>query len=205
MQGLARLLLVAWNVQRANVAILLGRRTAAMAAYGRILQCCPDHADARMVLGNWLAEADDKVAAIEQFRCVVEHDKSHADAWFNLGFLHEERGELAAAEACLRQALELNPQFDRAWYGLGLVRVRSGHLDEAVLAFQRNVKLQPFSPDGYCQLAMSLQRLGRTEAAHKVLHQLQGFEPNAARALARDLESAQPAVGAPPSPAARVA
>jgi tetratricopeptide (TPR) repeat protein len=149
MNRLSRLLTRWWINRRADTAILFKQVPAAISAYRDLLAIDPGNELARLMLGNLLAEAGDRRAAVVELQRLVEGSPEHADAWFNLGFLHEASDELDAAEHCFRRAIELRPTIDRAWYGLGLVLVRAGRLDEAVDAFKRNVKLQPFSPYGY--------------------------------------------------------
>jgi tetratricopeptide (TPR) repeat protein len=192
MNWLARKLRLWWLQRRANAAILFKRVPEAVRAYREMLEVDPRNQMAGLMLGNLLAEAGDREAAVTQLEQLTAAHPSFADAWFNLGYLHDQADRLTDAERCFRRAVELRPSLDRAWYGLGLVLIRGGRLTEAVDALKQTIKLQPFSPYGYYQLGLTYHHLGRSEDAWRVHKQLTEFEPKFSATLKRDLERTAP-------------
>lgn len=192
-----------WVNQRANVAMLLKRNTAAMACYRELLALNPRDEVARSTLGNLLMEAGDAAGAAVQFEELVAINPGNAEAWFNLGYIYEQGERLADAERCFRRAVELKPSIDRAWYGLGLVLIRCGRLREAIDALKKNTQLQPFSPYGFYQLAMTFHHLGESGEAWRIYEHLQTFEPRYAATLKRDMENTPPRGEAAQSPSPR--
>jgi tetratricopeptide (TPR) repeat protein len=118
---------------------------------------------------------------------VSQLEPTKSNSHFNVAFASSELGQLYEAEAQFRAALKIENNMDRAWYGLGLVLVRQGRTAEALEAFKINTKLQPMSPYGWYQLGRVHKELGDMDAAEKVVHKLNGFEPKVAAQLARDL------------------
>jgi tetratricopeptide (TPR) repeat protein len=181
-----------WINQRANVAVLLKRNTAALECYRRLLALDPDDHVARSAFGNLLMDTGDSAGAAQAFERLVAVDPTNAEGWFNLGYIYEQREMLADAERCFRRAVELKPTIDRAWYGLGLVLIRLGRLRESVDVLKKNIELQPFSPYGYYQLGMTLHHLGESGEARRIHDRLKGFEPRYAATLKRDIEKTPP-------------
>lgn len=197
--GRVRRLLGRWWLRQVGmVAVLLGRKRAALDAYRRILELDPGNVNALATVGNMLAESHDADGAMACFRHILEDHEDHADTWFNLGYLHEKRDELAEAERCFRQAVALKPSLDRAWYGLGLVLIRENRLGDAAHALKRNTQLQPFNPYGWYQLGMTYHHLGRPAEARRIYLELRKFEPGYAATLKRDLETTRPLAASEP-------
>lgn len=188
MSSIATKLTTWWLNRQANAALIFKRNTQAVEIYRRMLTVDPSYDEARIMLGNLLAEAGDHAGAAQELDRLTQVNPGNADGWFNLGFLHDKADNLAEAERCFRRAVQLKPNLDRAWYGLGLVLIRAGRLEEAVEALKQNIKIQPFSPYGYYQLGMTYHHLGRSDEAAKVVEHLAGFEPKFTATLKRDLE-----------------
>lgn len=188
MSSIATKLTTWWLNRQANAALIFKRNTQAIEIYRRMLTVDPSYDEARIMLGNLLAEAGDHAGAAQELDRLTQVNPGNADGWFNLGFLHDKADNLAEAERCFRRAVQLKPSLDRAWYGLGLVLIRADRLEEAVEALKQNIKIQPFSPYGYYQLGMTYHHLGRSDEAAKVVEHLAGFEPKFTATLKRDLE-----------------
>lgn len=71
----------------------------------------------------------------------------------------------AAAEAMLRQALEADLYHGPAHNNLGTLLLRQGHLYEAAAEFQWSARLLPGHPDPRMNLALTLEKAGRTDEA----------------------------------------
>ncbi len=192
MKALDRFFTRWWLANRAGLAVLLKRNTAAIDSYRQIVALDPRDENARAALGNLLMEAGDAVGATAEFLRIVETNPRNAEAWFNLGYIYEQRDDLTNAERCFREAIALKPSIDRAWYGLGLVLIRAQRLGEAVEVLKKNTELQPFSPYGWYQLAMTYHHLGESAKAARIYEELRKFEPRYAATLKRDMERTPP-------------
>ena len=113
-------------------------------------------------------------------------DPANAGAWYNLGYLQQESQRHDDALASFDRAIAIDPKLDLAHYGRALSLIKTERLEEAIEPLKRNTELQPLSPYGFYQLAHVYHRLGRTEAAAKVIRRLSGFEPQVARQLERE-------------------
>jgi tetratricopeptide (TPR) repeat protein len=188
MSSIATKLSIWWLNRQAHTALIFKRSEQAIEIYRRMLVLDPSYDEARIMLGNLLADAGDWAGAAQELERLAQVNPDNADGWFNLGFVHDKTDSIAEAERCFRRAVQLRPTHDRAWYGLGLVLIRAGRLEDAVEALKQNIKLQPLSPYGYYQLGMTYHHLGRSDEAAKVVEQLSGFEPKFTATLKRDLE-----------------
>lgn len=176
-------LLLKW---RAQASLVLGLRQAARDTLDRMLVLWPGDAYALGSRAHVAAQANDRAAAIADYRSLLATNPQHSHGWFNLGFLLEQQGELDDAQAALQRAVELEPKLDRAWYGLGLVAIRQHRFDDAVAALKRNTELQPMSPHGWYQLARVQVDRHQPDEAAKIIRHLQGFEPKVAAQLERE-------------------
>ena len=167
--------------------LMLGRRRAAVSAFGAMLERWPDDAYALASRAHLLAQAgDDARALADAERLVALHPERKAADWFNVGFLREKLERPADAEAAFRRAVALDPKLDRAWYGLGLSLIRQGRHDDAAAALKRNTELQPMSPFGWYQLARVHADRREPDKARRIIAHLQGFEPKVAAQLQRE-------------------
>ncbi|WP_423281727.1 tetratricopeptide repeat protein [Caldimonas sp. KR1-144] len=178
----------AWRLKaRAVALLLLGRREAAEAVFGQMLERWPDDPYALASRAHVRAQLGRRDDAIADAQALVDrHPMRSAADWFNLAFLLEEADRVEEAEAAFRRAVALDDKLDRAWYGLGLALIRQQRFDEAVMALKRNTELQPMSPYGWYQLARVHVDRKDPEAARKVIRHLQGFEPKVAAQLQRE-------------------
>ena len=171
---------------RAVVALVFGRREAALDLFEQMLLEFPGDAYAMASRAHLQSQLGDRAAALRSSAELVARHAEVGAYWFNHGFLLEEAGDYVGAEAAFRRATELSPQLDRAWYGLGLVLIRMGRLDEAVAALKRNTQLQPMSPYGWYQLARVHVDRHEPDEARRIIRHLQGFEPTVAAQLVRE-------------------
>ncbi len=172
---------------RAIALILFGRREAAVAVFGRMLQHWPHDGYLLASRAHLLAQAGQQAAAIDDYRALTtaQPQRSAAD-WFNLAFLLEATGQFDDAEAAFRRSVAIDPKLDRAWYGLGLVLIRQQRFEEAVAALKRNTELQPMSPYGWYQLARVQMDRQQPEETRRIIRHLKGFEPKVAAQLERE-------------------
>ncbi|MCY7315059.1 MAG: tetratricopeptide repeat protein [Rubrivivax sp.] len=166
--------------------LVLGRREAALAVFGRLLQRWPQDAYGLASRANLLMQSGRAADALADSELLIELRHDDAATWFNHGFILEAIERWDGALAAFTRATELGPKLDRAWYGRGLVLIRLQRHDEAVAALKRNTELQPMSPYGWYQLARVHVDRREPEEAVKIIRHLKGFEPKVAAQLERE-------------------
>jgi Tfp pilus assembly protein PilF len=179
---------MAWLRAQAWFALALGQREAALRCFDTMLHHCPDHVYALASRAHLNVKLDRLVAATADLERAAQVAPNEAAHTFNLGFVLAKLGQHAAAVAAFERATQANPKLDGAWYGMGLSLLQLQRVDAAITALQRNTELQPMSPYGWTQLARAHVRAAQPALAQKVLTHLEGFEPNVAKALAKELE-----------------
>lgn len=172
--------------QMATWSTLLKRDAMALEYRRRIADARPDDPRALASLAHGLAQSGGRPEAIVLLERAVALDPANAGAWYNLGYLQQESQRHDDALASFDRAIAIDPKLDLAHYGRALSLIKTERLEEAIEPLKRNTELQPLSPYGFYQLAHVYHRLGRTEAAAKVIRRLSGFEPQVARQLERE-------------------
>src|SRR5438045_2311003 len=104
----------------------------AKAAYERVLQLDPDHADAHVNLGRILHEEGAPAAAEKHYRAALETDPEHVTAAFNHGVALEDLGRVRDAIEAYRRALALDPDNADAHYNLAGLYEKRGEKAAAV-------------------------------------------------------------------------
>jgi tetratricopeptide (TPR) repeat protein len=146
------------------VYLRLGRPQAAERVYVEALRRGIESAAIRLDLGRIHERRGAGERAEAEWLRALAIDPARIEALFHLGELYREAGRLADAEARFRTALKVNPDYVYAWNGLG--RTLAASRPEAALeAFQRAVELAPREPRGILNLAVQLERMGRSAEA----------------------------------------
>jgi arylsulfatase A-like enzyme/Flp pilus assembly protein TadD len=140
------------------------------------------HADADLLntLGIAYATAgrnDDARRVFELMREVVPRSNVPLE---NLGVLALGRGDVADARGYFDQAIALAPGSSRAYAGKGACAFSSGDRDGAYAAWKRAVEINPDDFEVLYNLAFSLARDGRMDAASPYLEQFLRSAPAAA-------------------------
>lgn len=115
--------------------------SAAQAALQRSLTLKADP-DTEYLLGVSFEKANNRTAAIDTFRRVVESSPNHAAAHAALGAAYREAGNYADARVELERAVELDANDLRANYQLGLVYAKLGQAEAAKKMFDRADELR---------------------------------------------------------------
>jgi len=92
-----------------NLLALAGDRRGAEAAYLRALELDPDRPGTRFNYGLLLADTDRRLAALGQFREVVDLDPGHAWAHYEIGSLYDAWGLDRLARRAYTRAFRLDP------------------------------------------------------------------------------------------------
>ncbi len=163
--------------------------------------------------GTRLKAAGDKTGAMTAFAEAVRLEPQNAFAHNELGTLYFEAAEMDEAIAEFKRAADADPNYALAHYNYAFSARKAGRYAEAVSEYQRYVQLKPDDPDAKFGLAESYRALGRNAEAAAAYDAYAAQETREserewvekARATARDLRNAPPAVAAAPAPAAPVA
>jgi predicted O-linked N-acetylglucosamine transferase (SPINDLY family) len=142
-----------------------GRIGEADAAYRRILELDPDHADSLHLLGLILDQAGQSEPAIQLIGRAIEINPDAAHYHNNLGNAYHRQGRLPAATEHYRRAAELRPDSAEIASNLGTVLREAGKAPEAVSCYRAALRLCPGSPDILYNLANALTDLGNAKEA----------------------------------------
>jgi len=111
----------------------------------------------------------------------LELDPEHVRALDLLGFVRYFEGRYDESEACCRKALAILPDHPYALNGLGNSLARQQRIDEALPAFERAMTLGPRWFDPYWDMALALDRAGRSTEALEVLERGEREVPDPAK------------------------
>jgi len=103
--------------------------------------------------------------ALQEYRAALALDPSLVDAHFNAGQLCFNLARPEEARAAFEQALALDPAHAGAWNGVGALALAGDDPQRAAEAFARAVEADPEYADAHHNLAVALERLGRSEEA----------------------------------------
>jgi protein O-GlcNAc transferase len=142
-----------------------GRRAEAEAAYRRVLEEWPGHADAWHLLGVVAMEAGRPDAAVELIGRAAEIRPGFAIYYGNLGEAYRRLGDFPRAVAALEEAIRLEPDHADAHLNLGSALRAVGRLPEAVERLRTAVRLRPLSALAHFNLGLALTEVGNEEEA----------------------------------------
>jgi cytochrome c-type biogenesis protein CcmH/NrfG len=91
--------------------------------------------------------------------------------------------EWSVAAAAFTRAVELRPGFPEAWNGLGHALRNQGKYAESLKAYGEALRLRPAYPDALEYLGEAYVKMGRLDAARRVLDRLRPLDPGRAREL----------------------
>jgi tetratricopeptide (TPR) repeat protein len=104
----------------------------AVAAYARVLELAPAHADAHLNLGRLHHERGDLAGAERHYRAALAARAEDATAAFNLGVALQDAQRWSEAIGAYRQALELDAAYADAYYNLAAVYEHLGDKAQAI-------------------------------------------------------------------------
>jgi tetratricopeptide (TPR) repeat protein len=111
------------------------------------------------------------------FQKAIEKNPSFGAAHADLGLLLETKGEREKAEGYYRRALEIDPELIAAQQGLASLLLEKGEIETAEELFRQSVELNPNDPVLRYNLALALERLGRTVEASAERERARQLEP----------------------------
>jgi len=143
----------------------LGRTGEGIQSFQRALALQPGLAEAHYNLGLAEAGRGDFAAAIPQFAETVRLRPDHAGAELNWGVALALSNRLAEARPHFERALELDPESAESHQTYGRVLLTAGEPEPAAAQLREALRLNPGLPGLRRDLAVALQRLGRTDEA----------------------------------------
>ncbi|HXR04682.1 MAG TPA: tetratricopeptide repeat protein [Verrucomicrobiae bacterium] len=127
----------------ANALVRAGRSDEAIVQFRKLLELCPDFADARHELAVILLQKGQVDEAIAQFQQIQEQYPDNATAYFDLGNACLQKGQVDEAMAYYQRALKIKPDDASACNNLGMAFLAKGMVDESVVQFRRALTIQP--------------------------------------------------------------
>jgi arylsulfatase A-like enzyme/cytochrome c-type biogenesis protein CcmH/NrfG len=124
-----------------------------------------DSSGFRMNLGIIHTKAREFSRAQAELEKAIEMDPLNVSAYFYLADLLRIKGEPDQAIERYKKALEINPAYVYAVNGLGMSYAALKNDEKAVQYFKEAIKLEPQNPPGYFNLAVELDRIGRSKEA----------------------------------------
>jgi choline-sulfatase len=124
-----------------------------------------DSSSFRLNLGIIYMKAKEFGRAQSELEKAVVMDPLNLSAHFYLGDLLRISGKTVQAIEQYKKVLEMNPNYIYAVNGLGMSYAAQGDDEKALEYFSEAVKMQPQNPPGYYNLAVELERTGRTNEA----------------------------------------
>lgn len=139
------------NNDLGNLLALAGDRRGAEIAYLRALELAPDQPGYRFNYGLLLAASDRRLAALRQFREVVDLDPGHAWAHYEIGSLYDSWGLDRLARRAYARAFRLDPTLADARLNPGVLD--SDQTTAAMLRAWRGGVGDSFAPRQYSDRA----------------------------------------------------
>ena len=162
----------------------MGSFAEAQKVYRRALDAGLQSSEVHLGLARISIAKGEGSVAEKELLAAIELDPMSVVGHHTLGDLYRSRQDLPNAERQYRAALDINPSYVYAWNGLGMTLGGRGDDAGALLAFQRAVAAAPESPLPYMNLAVQLERMGRTidaRTAYQYFLSLAAGHPDLAR------------------------
>jgi tetratricopeptide (TPR) repeat protein len=166
----------------------LGRSAEALPHLQRAVQLRPDSAQVRHTLAITLEDLGRHRSAIAELEKAVELSPRYADAHYGLGTLLQKQGRTDEALRHYEIALEANPGIDDLYAPTATLRAARGDLAGAAPLFAEAVRRQPRSAVAWFNLAVTLDRLGKSAAARDAYGRALAIDPGLTAARKRRAE-----------------
>lgn len=142
-----------------------GKFSDAENAARRYLQIHSDSADAHYLLGYILFKENNPKSSLAEYAVAARYRPPGAKDFEVMGGNYFLMEDYATADRWLTKSVDLNPKDSLALYLLGRTKYNEKHFDEAVHFFTECLKLDAKDIKAEENLALSYERLGRTEDA----------------------------------------
>jgi predicted O-linked N-acetylglucosamine transferase (SPINDLY family) len=154
-----------------------GDATAALSCLDRALALHAEFADAWLLRGNVLQQAERFEDSVQSYHAATRIRPAFPEAYNNLAAALRALRRLSQALECVERALKLRPAYPMALNNRGLILLDGGHGAAAVEDFRRALALGPNFPEAWHNLGTALLRLRRFAAARDAFAQLAALSP----------------------------
>jgi tetratricopeptide (TPR) repeat protein len=143
-----------------------------------------DMPGAHLNLGVIEAQQGHLTTAVQSYQTALQLDPGFLPARFNLANLYNQMGRNTEAEEVLRQGLQVAPEEEgELLYSLGLLLAEEQRLEEAAEILRQASTRLPRRVRVHYNYGLTLQHLGRREAAETALRTAHQIEPTDADVL----------------------
>jgi tetratricopeptide (TPR) repeat protein len=146
-----------------------GKLGEAAAAYRKILQRAPRHAEAHFLLGLLTLEQGNPSRAVQLFTKAAGLSPANAMVRLHLGEALRAAGRFEEAADEFKAALAIDPRFVPALAALGNLCKAQGRYAEAIAQLTRAAELAPGSPEMLSNLGLACKDAGKIEDAARHL------------------------------------
>lgn len=165
--------------QRAYQLHLQGQIPEALAAYERLLQRWPLHAETLHYSGVLLFQTGRLDAAATRIEHALQSDPRASDAWCNLALVMQAQGRYDKAIKALNEALRHQPRNPAILNNLVSLLVAAGRAPDAEAVARRALHLDPNNATTLFNLAVCQENQGRLEDALASVERAQRADPGA--------------------------
>jgi tetratricopeptide (TPR) repeat protein len=116
--------------------------------------------------------------AARLYRSALEADPRCVPALVNLANIHHARGELIGAEALYERAISIDAGVAEAHFNLGNLYYDLDRLERACACYERALDIDAACADAQFYLAVTLERLGRSDEARPHWRAYRSLAPN---------------------------
>lgn len=131
------------------------------AQYGAVLARHPRDIEVREILAELLSRAGDDIAAVNQYRSLIELLPDVPRWHANLAYSLLKTGHPEAARTEAERALREDPQLAPAQFTVALTEERAGGVDQAISRYESIVAARPDYADASLRLGVLLGKKGR--------------------------------------------
>ncbi|HET9373101.1 MAG TPA: tetratricopeptide repeat protein [Vicinamibacterales bacterium] len=165
--------------------------TGAVTEFRRAVELDGALVEARINLGNSLAETGDLAGAEAQLREATRLDRGAIEARLGLGAVMLRQDRIAEAATAFQAAIAIDPNVAEAHNGLGGALMQVGEYEQAVELFGEAIRLKPDLPTAHLNMGLALVALGDINGARTQFDSALRLDPSltAARQALRALDS----------------
>jgi protein O-mannosyl-transferase len=143
----------------------------------RAVQLNPLGADTHSLLAIALSETGNMAEATAECNEALRLDPEAGMAHYARGYILARAGDFAGAAAAYEKSIAKVPT-SMAYSGLGDAQFRMGQFEAAAGSYKNMTELAPKQADGYYNLGLALEKLGRTAEAAQAIGKSLNLSPN---------------------------
>lgn len=146
--------------------------------FSRAIELRPNYLQARLNLGNVLADAGKTKEAIQIYLALLQLNPTNINAHYNLATTYAAEQRTGDAIKEFRQTLKLDPRHAMAHNNLGSLLLDSDKPTEALEHFEAAAAIEPNAPGIHFNCGTALLRTGKTNEARAAFERALKLDPN---------------------------